>query len=79
MDAVISVLLVAALAGAASVWGVDSRDDPARSRPRRWFIEPEAADRPRGLRVGAAVRTGSSFRLAARERRAAASNVPARR
>src|ERR1700730_7531262 len=30
-----------ALAGAAVMWGVDSRDDPSRNRPRRWFIETD--------------------------------------
>src|ERR1700730_15195753 len=30
-----------ALAGAAVVWGVDSRDAPSRDRPRRWFIETD--------------------------------------
>jgi hypothetical protein len=77
---VISVLLVIALAGAATVWGVDSRDDPSRSRPRRWFIELDGGDRPRGLRVAAGLRASSGSGPAEPEKRAAAvSGVPATR
>src|SRR2546429_6852578 len=62
MEVVVLLLALIALAAASAVWGVDSRDDTASSRPRRWFIELDGrasadVDRhPRGGRLyGSAV------------------------
>src|SRR5437879_1437238 len=57
MDVMFLLLALVALAGAAVLWGVDSRDQAWNGRPHRWFIELDGraradADRhPRGGRL----------------------------
>src|SRR2546422_10365880 len=72
MEVVLLLLALIALAAASAVWGVDSRDDAASSRPRRWFIELDGrasadVDRhPSGGRLyGSAVSRESGRRLRA--------------
>jgi len=48
---VLLLLALIALAAASAVWGVDSRDDAASSRPRRWFIELDGRPVPMSIDI----------------------------